>query len=436
MVNEMQWNVFTFENSSIVFSESVVPVNKPDETELIENKLYVPWGDFDNLPTELRELKRKNPDLVSALDWKARALYSSGIGFKIMDRNTEKEADPKAVKDIRKTVSDFLFINRHYLLQSSVDFYDLMNVFGCFVTDRDTEKIVRIGAFQAKNCRLSPRNAKGEIKEIFTHESFTGVTSRKSKGLSIYKNFDFVNPSLSTLKENIQTAFHIAYPSGENYYSTPHWYSIKESKWYDVASKIPIVKEALLRNIAILRYHIEMPDYWMTERYPNFNSMTALEKKQKTEAEFKIINDILSGPANAGKSISTMYKVMAGKDFGGWRITPIDDKIKDGILLADSSEATIKIFSATSIDPSLHGLIPGAGGSNRSGSDKREALNIYMSLIAPHDHLVMQPFIFAHQVNEVDTEDFRTDFSIQKPFLQTLDKITPSQRETKPENAD
>jgi hypothetical protein len=131
-----------------------------------------------------------------------------------------------------------------------------------------------------------------------------------------------------------------------------------------------------------------------------------------------------------------MYKVMAGKDFGGWRITPIDDKIKDGILLADSSEATIKIFSATSIDPSLHGLIPGAGGSNRSGSDKREALNIYMSLIAPHDHLVMQPFIFAHQVNEVDTEDFRTDFSIQKPFLQTLDKITPSQRETKPENAD
>ena len=430
MVDASSWNIFSFENSSLVFSKKFVPLQNPDPGDLSAKTLFAPWGELNSLPEELRLLKNQNPDLVSALDWKARALYSSGIDFKIIDNNTEQDADPAKVKEIRKNVRNFLFMNRHYLLQAAVDFYDLLNVFGCFVSDTRTGKIVRIGAFQAKNCRLTNRNDNGEIQEIWTHENFGIVGSKKTKGLKIYNRFDFLNPDPDLFKKHIQSAFHISYPTGENYYATPHWYSIKESKWYDVAVKIPLVKEALLRNIALIRYHIEMPDYWMTERYPNFNSLSPKDKKDKTEAEFKIVNDLLTGPAQSGKSISTMYKVMAGKEFGGWKITAIDDKIKDGLLLADSSEATIKIFSATSIDPSLHGLIPGKGGSNRSGSDKREALNIYLSLITAHEDLILQPFRLANYINQNDTEDFRVEYHIKKAFLQTLDKIPPAQRET------
>jgi hypothetical protein len=165
--------------------------------------------------------------------------------------------------------------------------------------------------------------------------------------------------------------------------------------------------------------------------------MTDKQKEEATKKEFQVINDVLHKPENAGKSVYTTFKVFqaSGKEYGGWKIEAVDDKMKDGALLADSSEATTKIFSATSIDPSLHGLIPGTGGSNRSGSDKREALNIYMSLIKVHEDIVLDPWQFASWYNW-NTEDYEVHWSLEKPLLQTLNQVTPSKRETIPANAD
>jgi hypothetical protein len=348
----------------------------------------------------------------------------------------------KSMRELAFEIDQFQFRNRQYLAQACIDLYDLNNVFAQLIIGEDRQKIHRIAAMEAQDCRFARRDKAGDVKNIYLHPDWTEWNGSKEDDK--IKEVAAVHP-LTTSPDEIRNAkgsamkfiFPVSYPTGHNYYQYPQWWSVKKSKWLDFGNMIPTVKEAILRNMALIRYHIQMPDYWMQERYKNWGKMTDKQKEEATKKEFQVINDVLHKPENAGKSVYTTFKVFqaSGKEYGGWKIEAVDDKMKDGALLADSSEATTKIFSATSIDPSLHGLIPGTGGSNRSGSDKREALNIYMSLIKVHEDIVLDPWQFASWYNW-NTEDYEVHWSLEKPLLQTLNQVTPSKRETIPANAD
>jgi glutamate synthase domain-containing protein 1 len=60
----------------------------------------------------------------------------------------------------------------------------------------------------------------------------------------------------------------------KNYYQYPFWWSVKVSKWLDFSNMIPTVKEVILKNIALIRYHIQMPDTWMSDRYKDWMKMS------------------------------------------------------------------------------------------------------------------------------------------------------------------
>lgn len=419
---------------------------KPSQTELSESIPIAEWGDNNDFPAQLRAAKESNPDLASALDWKARALYAGGIDFTIKDRYTKEPADPTNTqyRKIKWEIDQFIYRNRQYFLQSTIDFYDLFNAFSEIIISEKRDKITRISPLEAANCRFKRRNEQGKIDTLYVHPDWEEWdSSDKDPFLSSLTLLDPHNTYPGEIKEargkTMKYAFPIGYPTGKNYYQIPHWWTVKTSKWLDFANMIPEVKQTILKNIALIRYHIQMPDYWMSDRHNNWATMTDAQKKTAVEKEFAIINAVLTKPENTGKSIFTTFKTFqsSGKEYGAWKIEAVDDKMKDGALLADSSEATIKVFSATSIDPSLHGLIPGKGGSNRAGSDKREALNIYMSLIQAHEDQVLDPWQFAAWYNDWTNEEFETKFFFKKPYLQTLNEVTPSKRETiPPDDAD
>lgn len=447
MVSNNDASIVYFEGSPVLFTSKKTNGTKPSQKppSLEEEKLMAPiaeWGNENTFPLQARKKKESNPDLASALDWKARALYAGGIKFNVLDRFSKQ---PVALSDDIKRliyeIDSFTFRNRHYLLQASIDFYDLFNVFPQIILSEDRKKITRIAAIEAQDCRYKKRESNGSIRQVFIHPDWEAWSGQEDdKKLIKVPLINPLNANPEEIKEKRGDAFKyfypLSYPTGKNYYQLPHWWTLIVSEWLNLANMIPEMKTSILKNLALIRYHIEMPDYWMSDRYKNWNSMNDDEKKKAVEKEFKIINDVLTNPGNAGKSIFTMFKTMvaSGKEYGGWKINAVDDKMKDGALLADSSEATIKIFSATSIDPSLHGLIPGTGGSNRSGSDKREALNIYMSLIQSHEDILMDPWNFAAWYNGWNSEDIEVKFYIEKPILQTLNQVTPAQRATIPQN--
>ncbi|MDN3688690.1 hypothetical protein [Cyclobacterium jeungdonense] len=347
--------------------------------------------------------------------------------------------DPEKYPSMRKMVYEidqFRYRNRHYLLRASIDFYDLFNVFPQIILSEDRQQVTRIAAMEAEDCRYAKRK-NGTIPFVYMHPDWSEWNSSENDDkLRRVECLDILNTYPEELKEargeTLKYIFPLSYPTGKNYYQLIHWWSLQTSGWLDFGAMIPETKAGILKNLALIRYHIEMPDYWMPERYPNFNSMKAAEKKKAIEKEFKVINDVLMGAKNAGKSVFTMFKTSMAKEYGGWKITAVDDKMKDGALLADSSEVVIKIMSATGIDPSLSGLIPGKGGSNRSGSDKREALNIYMSLVTPHEDIILDPFQYSSWHNGWNNEDWETHWWLGRPYLQTLNQVTPSKRDTTP----
>lgn len=448
MVSNSDASLVYFEDGPILFTSTEINKTKPTVTipsreEEAEGILIAEWGENNDFPVLARRAKESNPDLISALDWKARALYAGGLDFTIRDRYTKEAVDYSLNPELRKIayeISKFKYRNRHYLLQASIDFYDLENVFPQLILSEDRQKITRIAALEAQDCRFERRDSNGNYKYVYIHplweEWFNDKNDPKLRKVEMIHPLNADPQEIkSKIGDTLKYIFPLSYPTGKNYYQLSHWWSVKVSKWLDFSNMIPEVKETILKNIALIRYHIQMPDYWMTERYGNWNSMTDADKKAATEKEYRVVNEVLTKPSNAGKSIFTQFKTFqtSGKEYGGWKIEAVDDKMKDGALLADSSEATIKIFSATSIDPSLHGLIPGTGGSNRSGSDKREALNIYMSLIQAHEDILLDPWNFASWYNDWNTEDHEVHWFLKKPILQTLNQVTPSKRATIPE---
>lgn len=443
MIANTDGTLVYFDRSPVLFAGPGTkdkPLKKrQSRTEESEAYPVAEWGDDNTFPLLARKEKEANPDLASALDWKARALYAGGLKFRIIDRDTDLpiEVITPELKKKSFEIKEFMFRNRFYHGQAAVDFYDLYNVFSELIIDESRQKVVYLSALEGQNCRYERRDKKADPKMLYIHPDWEEYNGQKDD--PHLDKIPLVNPKIVTPDEiknkrgsSMRFAWPMYYPTGKNYYQFPFWWSVKVSKWLSFTNMIPTVKETILRNIALIRYHIQMPDTWMGDRYKTWHSMTDAAKKTAYEKEFKIINDVLTSPENAGKSIFTTFKVFQaqGKEYGGWKIEAIDDKMKDGALLADSSEGTIKIFSATSIDPSLHGLIPGKGGSNRSGSDKREALNIYMSLNQIHEDIILDPWHWTAWYNGWTDENHEVQFYYQKPFLQTLSQVTPEKRET------
>lgn len=446
MVSNHDASIVYFEGtqSPILFAKAkstkpaVIPTSREEETSSDQIAF---WGDENNFPLKARKEKTSNPDLISALDWKARALYGGGLKYQIRDRITKEKIAPEAIQanpSLKAKVFEidqFQFRNRHYLINAVVDFYDLFNVFPQIILSEDRQKIERIAVQEARYCRYAKRDKKGTVSKVYLHPDWEEWSNDlKDPKLTSIDCLDPLNISPEDLKSRrgdaLSYIYPLSYPTGKNYYQLVHWWSIKVSGWLDFGAMIPEVKASILRNLALIRYHVEMPDYWMSDRYKSWGSMSDSARLKATQKEFKIINDVLIGARNAGKSIFTVFKSHQGKEYAGWKITAVDDKMKDGALLADSSEATIKIFSGTAIDPALHGLIPGKGGSNRSGSDKREALNIYMSLITAHEDIICDPWNYTSWHNGWNDADHEVVWYLNKPYLQTLSQVTPAERST------
>lgn len=395
------------------------------------------WGSSNTFPQTIEAELAKNSDIGSALDWQARALYAGGLKYKVKEIKADGTFEVK--EKYLPEVDRFVRMSKlSYFLPAAKDFYKFVNVFPRLHMNGDKSKIVRLVAENAAYCRFGKQNEKtGAIDNVYVNANWgTGGTSGDPLTLT-YPVIDPLTADIKKLKESKARKFNyiypVSYPTGKTYYQLADWASIINSKWLELANKIPAFKLALMKNQLTIKYHIKIPGYWWEWKYPTWNKMKPEEQKAKQEETFGYFNDFLKGEEKAGKTISSTFQVEKGtlKPYPGIEIVPIDDKIKDGIYLEDSVEATIKIFSALGLDPALYGIIPGKGGSNRSGSDKREALNIYMSLIQPHVDVLVQPYDFVADYNGWNTETQQIMFYTEKPYLQTLNEVTPGKRETK-----
>jgi len=424
-------SIVVFKGSGTLFEGVSTPrpqdVKSPnDQYTHILGKI-APWGEGNDFPQIIMAECEKNSDLGSFLDLQARIMYAGGVSYEVMDPQTGKHIDRRIPE-----IDRFLFQNWGYPIQSCKDFYMLVNTFPEMILGKNREKIHWLIARPAAWCRYGLQDKNGKIPKVYISSDWSALNSDTMLERPVINPLFEMPENLRERKDGFKYIYPLSYPSGRSYYQLANWNAIRMSKWLELANKIPAFKLAVMNNQITIKYHIQIPDYYWEWKYEGkWHTFTPEERKAKKEAEIEFINTFLKGEEKAGKSITTGYKLTPdGKELPGIKITAIDDKMKDGMYLEDSVEATIKLFSAIGLDPSILGIVPGKGGSNRAGSDKREALNIYISMIQMHIDIVLRPYDFISYYNGWNTDQQMIRWYFRAPLLQTLDKIKPSERES------
>ena len=202
------------------------------------------------------------------------------------------------------------------------------------------------------------------------------------------------------LRHSECVAYYNLYSFTHEHYSVPRYVGAFE--WIDLAGSIPELLANFNTNASAISKHIESPQSYWDAREEEIKEYCLKAKipynKQmledfKNEAMEKFAS-ALSGKENVGKFIHTQhFWSPEANAFEGWKVTPIDNKIKEYIdsqmSIAKKSEAAAT--SGFGLDPSLSNLI--LDSKLGSGSEKLYALKVYNATeTALPDMVLCKPF--------------------------------------------
>lgn len=369
----------------------------------------VPWGSDNLFPQHVIDKVRKSTLIPSTLVKQAHMLQSSGLVYgkvtgydKDGNEETEYTYDLEVEQWMKRTNV------KRYLREASLSYHWFYNLFPEIILSRDRSKIVSIHSQRPEYCRWQKQNDRsGYVDNCFISANWDGSSDVNDKRyVTKVPTIDpYWNAAEVLKKERSEFKFiyPLSYPSpGTSFYQLAPWNGAIESGWLEISLSIPAFKKALFENQITTKYQIEVSTWWWNWQYPGFDQMSNEEKKKIQDNELDMFEKFMVGNDNAGKSIMTTYQSdpVRGVKYDGWVISPIDNKIKDGIYIEDSQEAASHLLYALGWDPTLTGPIPGKTGMGAgSGSDKRVASEIYLSMIEPNRDVVLEPLQFIFDYN-------------------------------------
>lgn len=217
-----------------------------------------------------------------------------------------------------------------------------------------------------------------------------------ARGLKVYPLFDPRQP----FRHPVSLAYHQVYSYGADHYSEPRFVGAFE--WIELAGTLAGILTAYNENASAISMHIESPQsYWdkAEERIMDYCKRTGQTYTAQMLEEFKDeamerFSESMTGRKNAGKFMHTsQFWNVEANNFEGWKITPIDKKIKDYIeaQVAICRKAEAAATSGFGLDPALSNLILDT--KLGSGSEKLYSLKVYNATeTAMTDRVLCAPF--------------------------------------------
>lgn len=399
-----------------------------------EGKKYIEWGSGDNFPSTLSTAVRKNGSASSAMRVKERAHYGNGL---TLYKTSKSEAGKKVIDYVpleeNASINDFLKKIKYKLfLQETIKDLEWFNIaFPEFVLSVDRKSILSVRRHKTAWVRFAAPNTAGVIEHIYISSKFGTTASVDVDGNKDVSKITLLNPYLTKdeiieycVKNNIQN---FSIPFGfpvvdESFYPEADWHSILNSGWLQVANSVPEYKLNIFKNQVSIKYIIEIDERYFQKVYAEKWLDYSIEEKLKIREDIiKAITDELSGNTNSGKSISSiMFEDDKGNQISAVKITPIDDKFKDGSYLPEAEAANSEVLFAMGVDPSVIGAgIPGGKLGAGSGSDKRVAFNILQSLKTADRDVTLSVLEFIQDFNGWDST---IKFAFENTEITTLDK--------------
>lgn len=371
--------------------------------------IYV-WGANNFYPQEVIRDAWKNTLIPSTLSFKAELLYGGGLGFGYEVEGPGGKPRLQSASAQFPEIARFVEsrITQRYIRQASKAYYWQKNIFPEVVLSRDRKHIVSIASQRPEFCRYVKEENTDELKRLAISANWeTGSVSYTDKLTTVVDLVDPYDP------ENIEQLragkkFKYVYPvsdanPGTNYYQQAEWHTVRSSGWLKVVEEIPRFKKHLFENQITVKYLIEVSTWWWGWKYPGFDQMPADTRRTLMENELNAFDDFMRGSEAAGSSLMVSFQSdpTRGKEYAGWRIQPIDNKIKDGIYIEDSQEGNSHIMYALGVDPVLRGFMPGAKMAS-GGSEKRVAWNNHLLITKPHQDDILEALTFIRDFNGWD----------------------------------
>jgi len=399
-----------------------------------DGKKYIEWGDSDKFPTTLAKAVRKNGSASSAMRVKERTHYGNGL---TLYKNSKSETGKKVVEfvpiDEEPTIETFLKKIRYKLfLQETIKDLEWFNIaFPEFVLSVDRKSIASVRRQKTAWCRYGAPNNKGFVDKIYVSSKFGNVSNIDVDDNEYVSEIPLINPYLTKeeiieycIEKNIDRfVIPFGYPlSDESFYPEADWHSILNSGWLDVANSVPEYKLNIFKNQVSIKYLIEIDERYFEKTYQEEWHKYPLEQKLAIRKEIiQTITDELSGNKNSGKSISSiMFTDAKDSQISAIKITPIDDKFKDGSYLPEAEAANSEVLFAMGVDPSVIGAgIPGGKLGAGSGSDKRVAFNIMQALKSSDRDVSLSVLEFIQDFNGWNP---KIKFAYENTEITTLDK--------------
>ena len=386
---------------------------KPENT----NKEWAYWGSDDKRPQNILEVVEKNVVASSGLEWLINAFYGGGLvtyrksvesGKETYHREDFTEFEDFKEDNFFDEVLEALITDLMFFKMPVPEFY--------LGRGKYANKIVKINSLDASFSRWGKMEpGRRTINKLFYSAQFPDAKSHQIDHSPV---FDIRNPY-----KNKKFVYRSGYVGpGRLYYPRRAWHSIIDSKWIDISNNIPEVKQSLLKNAMSIKYHIKIPKSYWQDKHKNWDKQTPEKQKEIRQEEMQQMNDFLTGKANVMKTFFSHYAVdkRTAKEVPGWEIIKIDNTIPDGTLTIDMAEANAMILFALNLDPTLKGAgLPNNKQSAGSGSDKREAKEIFISNLGLQRRRFLDWLYFLRKFNEWPRD---MEFGFKDTILTTLDK--------------
>lgn len=386
-----------------------------------KEKLWAKWGRNNDLPYVLMNLVYNNNLLPGILDTKDQITIGDDLVFYWKKfENGKITAEPFEDQELYDWLEEMGAVA--YLEEAVIDYNWFVNAFAELRkgNSQGSKKdfITRIRAVEAVDCRA-------EIMDPIRKRSLNiGIADWKNKPKDVE-----VVPAFDPDKEDQAKRFiiHCKKKSpGNPYYPLPGY--IGSQHWIRHANKIPLWKTANMDNAVNIKYHIEIPQKYFLNLYPDSQGFTAKDRQKKYEEKCDEITEYLSGHENVAKAFFTQYAVdpNTGKEMPGWKFTVIKNETNHEAYSKDFEDANSAILSAAGLDPSLSGVM--TQGKLSSGSEIRLSHEFHSKVKTRYPrHILLEPLNVAMKINgynkrKIEGKYRQVFLGIQDVEFTTLDK--------------
>lgn len=407
-----------------VNKKSIRPVPVPTQKSF-ENSELIPWGVDNIFPQRILKEIRKSTIIAPTLKKQAEIAYDQ-IVYGLEESTDGSEPKFKRAYDPQVEA----FFNRsqihRYAIESLRNFYHFYFATPRLIFTKDRSQVYSISCYKTAHFRFARPDDFGYISKGYIcadWESYYHPTSeyvRPVPLIDIYQTPEFYREE----QKDFEYIYPLAYPTeDEIHYPLVDWNTARESGWLEVAQSIPKFKKALMKNQVALKNLIQIPSWWWEWKHPGFDKMDEKKRKDLVNLEADKFEKFFKGEDNAGNSMLVTYisDPKYQKEYQGWKVEAVDNKIKDGIYIEDSNEAASHLLFALGMDPAIIGIQPGSKMGAGSGSDKRVAFNIYVDTVKAHQDLILEPLSWIAAYNGWPPYKFKF-----KNALQTNETTAPA----------